>query len=231
MRIWNRLAIAALFCLLGSQVVVAQTTPPAGGTAPQAAATWPVARIALIDIGHIFRNHPTMKSEQEAVEALAKSYQEELTKKRQELIKQFEGLKQFKDDSAEFKAGEESLAKAEAELQLDTGRKEKELVEKRAEVFYRNYQQVQTMVKWLAEQQGIDMVLTFNREEMDPKSPATVQRGLAKSVMYHSGQLDLTDWVLNNLKQQAPAAPAASTAARPGAGAAGAGAAPGVRRQ
>ena len=227
MRIWNRLAVVALLTVLGSNAAVAQTTPAAGATAAPAATQWPVARVALIDIGHIFRNHPTMKSEQEAVEALAKGYQEELTKKRQELIKKFEGLKQFKDDSAEFKAGEESLAKSEAELQLDTGRKEKELVEKRAEVFYRNYQQVQSMVKWLAEQQGIDIVITFNREEMDPKSPATVQRGLAKSVMYHGGQLDLTDWVLNNLKQQAPAAPAASTAARPAA----APAAGAVRRQ
>jgi Skp family chaperone for outer membrane proteins len=136
-----------------------------GAAAPQAApaAAWPVARIALIDIGHIFRNHPTMKSEQEAVESLAKSYQEELTKKRQELVKQFEALKQFKDDSLEFKQGEEKLAEAEAALQLDMGRKEKELVEKRAEVFYKNYQQVHTMVKWLAESQGIDMVITFNR--------------------------------------------------------------------
>lgn len=223
MRVWNRFAVAALLCIVGSNAAVAQTAPaataaPQGGQAG-AAAQWPAARIALIDIGHIFRNHPTMKSEQEAVEALAKTYQEELTKKRQELLKQFEALKQFKDDSLEFKQGEEKLAEAEAALQLDTGRKEKELVEKRAEVFYRNYQQVYAMVKWLSESQGIDMVITFNREEMDPKSPATVQRGLAKSVMYHSGQADLTDWVLNNLKQQAPAAAAASTAARPAAAA------------
>jgi Skp family chaperone for outer membrane proteins len=230
-RIWNCFAVAAWVCLVGVSAMAQNGAPAAGGAAaPQAApaaAAWPVARIALIDIGHIFRNHPTMKSEQEAVESLAKSYQEELTKKRQELVKQFEALKQFKDDSLEFKQGEEKLAEAEAALQLDMGRKEKELVEKRAEVFYKNYQQVHTMVKWLAESQGIDMVITFNREEMDPKAPATVQRGLAKSVLYHSGNVDLTDWVLNNLKQQSAQAPAAQTAKAPAAAAG----ATGTRRQ
>jgi Skp family chaperone for outer membrane proteins len=81
-RIWNCFAVAAWVCLVGVSAMAQNGAPAAGGAAggaaaPQAApaAAWPVARIALIDIGHIFRNHPTMKSEQEAVESLAKSYQ------------------------------------------------------------------------------------------------------------------------------------------------------------
>ncbi len=207
MRIKNLLAIVALTFVglsLHTQLLSQQAATGATGT-----------RIAVVDVGFIVKNHPTIRQQQATIKDQVKTAQEELVKRRESLVKEAEQLKEFKEGSPQFNQLQERLANQEAQLKLDMVRKEKELDGIEATMAIQFYQELQTMIKSVAEHNQIDLVLRSNRDEPDLKQPATIQMALEKGVVYSKPTMDMTDLVLNMIKQQAPAAPAATGA--PGA--------------
>ena len=89
MRVWSLLTTLVIGNLLTASLAVAQA-PAAGGAA--AAPARPT--IALVDVGHILKNHPTMKTEIERIEASMKKADEEFAAKRDQIIKQMEQLRE-----------------------------------------------------------------------------------------------------------------------------------------
>ncbi len=221
MRVSNVLALVAVM-LLGS---ILGGTPILG----QQAASPQATRIAVIDVGFIVKNHPTIKTQQNAIRERVKAAQEELGKRRQNLITEAEKLKSFNEGTPEFNKLQEKLANEEAQLKLDTVRREKELDEEEAKMAIAFYQQLQTLISQVAEHNQIDLVLRSNREAPDLKQPATIQMALEKGVVYNRPQLDMTDLILQMIGQQAQAAPASSASTGPVMNAAAPGTAP-VRR-
>ncbi len=204
MRVKNLLAIAAL-TFVGSSL----STPL---LAQQPVANPTGTRIAVVDVGYIVKNHPTIRLQQTTIKDQVKAAQEELVKRREALVKEAEQLKEFKEGSPQFNQLQERLANQEAQLKLDMVRKEKELDGVEATMAITFYQELQTLIKSVAEHNQIDMVLRSNREEPDLKQPATIQMALEKGVVYSKPTMDMTDLILNMIKQQSPAAPAGPTA-------------------
>ncbi len=67
------------------------------------------------------------------------------------------------------------------------------------------------MTRAVAEANQFAVIVRYSRTEMDPTKPATVFQGLnMKDVVYHSPSIDLTDYVLGQIKAMTPAAPAAT---------------------
>ena len=204
MRVTNLLAVVALI-IVGSSINT-QLSAQQAGVAPAA------TRIAVVDVGYIVKNHPTIRQQQTTIKDQVKSAQEELVKRREALVKEAEQLKEFKEGSPQFNQLQERLANQEAQLKLDMVRKEKELDGVEATMAITFYQELQTLIKSVAEHNQIDLVLRSNREDPDLKQPATIQMALEKGVVYSKPTLDMTDLILNMIKQQSPAAPAAPTA-------------------
>ncbi len=199
MRVKNLLAITALTFAgssVGAPLSAQQTAAGATGT-----------RIAVVDVGFIVKNHPTIRQQQTTIKDQVKSAQDELVKRRESLVKEAEQLKEFKEGSPQFNQLQERLANQEAQLKLDMVRKEKELDGVEATMAITFYQELQTLIKSVAEHNQIDMVLRSNREEPDLKQPATIQMALEKGVVYNKPTMDMTDLILNMIKQQNPAAP------------------------
>ncbi|HAN97178.1 MAG TPA: hypothetical protein DCQ98_07000 [Planctomycetaceae bacterium] len=65
-----------------------------------------------------------------------------------------------------------------------------------------------------ADNNGINLVLKFNSEPIDPKDPKSILEGVNREVMYQAGR-DITDLIIGQVNggQAAPA-----TATRPTAG-------------
>ncbi len=93
----------------------------------QQAASPAGTRIAVVDVGFIVKNHPTIRQQQTAIKDQVKVTQEELVKRREALVKEAEKLKEFKEGSPQFNQIQEQLANQEAQLKLDMVRKEKEI--------------------------------------------------------------------------------------------------------
>ena len=208
MRVWSLLTTLVIGNLLTASLAVAQA-PAAGGAAAPARPT-----IALVDVGHILKNHPTMKTEIERIEASMKKADEEFAAKRDQIIKQMESLReQFTEGTPEYEAQEKKIAEADTNFRLELVKKRKEFDEARAGVIYKIYTDLNTLIKYYCDNTGATMVMRVNRETMDPKKPETIQMVLSQEVLYFQPSADITEWVLKGLNQQAGPQPNSPQAA------------------
>ncbi|MFO0924941.1 MAG: OmpH family outer membrane protein [Pirellulales bacterium] len=198
MRIRNTLAALALSCSFAG-LSLAQA--PAAGTAAA-----PATRVGVIDIGYIFDNHPTMKARMEAIDAEIKRAEDEINTRREAMMKEVEALRQYNENSPDFKKKEEALANEESKLKLDFVRREKQFQTDKAKVVYETYKQVEEMTKAVAAANQFALIMRYSRVEMDPAKPQTVQGGINKDVVYFDKNSDLTDFVLGQIRQMTPAA-------------------------
>ncbi len=188
----------------------------AAAPATQAAAPTQGTKIAVIDVGLIVKNHPTIKLQQQQIREQVKVAQEDLNKRRQAIVTEAEQLKMLNEGSPDFNKLQEKLTQQEAQLKLDSVRREKDLEDLEAKMALEFYTALQTLIAQLAEYNQIDLVLRANTEAPDLKQPATIQMALEKGVVFSRPQLDMTNIVLEQLKKQAAAAPAPAPTAGPG---------------
>ena len=209
MRVFSLLTTLVIGNMLAASIAVAQQ--PAAQTA---AATPARPTIALVDVGFILKNHPTMKSEIERIETDMKKADEEFAAKRDQIIKQMEALRQqFTEGTPDYERQEKSIAEADTNFRLELVKKRKEFDEARAGVIFKVYNDLNSLVKYYCENTGASLVMRVNRETMDPKKPETVQMVMAQEVLYFQPNADITDWVLQGLNQRAGAA--ATPSAKP----------------
>ena len=204
MRVKNLLAVAAVM------IVGSYSESPLSAQQPAAA-----TRIAVIDVGFIVKNHPTIKQQQTKIRDQVKAAQEDLVKRRENLVKDAEQLKDLKEGSPQFNQVQEKLAGQEAQLKLDMVRKEKELDGIEATMAIGFYKELQTLITSVAEHNQIDLVLRSNREEPNLNQPQSIQMALEKGVVYSKPTLDMTDLVLQMIQKQSPAAATTPTVGGP----------------
>lgn len=200
-----------------------QSAQPQQPQGPKTGAT----SVALVDVGFLLKNHPTMNAEMEKIKAEMQAAQDQIEARRKELLSQSEAIgKNLESSSPEFKQKQEELLNAESKLRVDFMGKEKEFAEKQAGVVYKSYKDITTAINSVADYYKFDLVLRFSKEqnEMDYKKPRTVDFGIQRDVVYQAPGMDLTDIVLYVLRNNVQATPAAvkpavpQTASRPGVG-------------
>lgn len=193
---------------------------------PQGPKTGPTS-VALVDVGFLLKNHPTMNAEMEKIKAEMQAAQDQIEARRKELLSQSEAIgKNLESSSPEFKQKQEELLNAESKLRVDFMGKEKEFAERQAGVVYKSYQDITTAISTVANHYKFDLVIRFSKEqnEMDYKKPRTVDFGIQRDVVYQAPGMDVTDIALYVLKNNVQATPAAvkpavpQTAGRPGLG-------------
>lgn len=198
MRVWSLLTTLVIGNILTASVAVAQQ-PAAAATAAPARPT-----IALVDVGYVLKNHPTMKAEIERIEADMKKADEEFAGKRDAIIKQMENMRQqFTEGTPDYEKQEKMIAEADTNFRLELVKKRKEFDEARAGVIYKIYNDLNMLIKYYCETTGASLVMRVSRETMDPKKPESVQMVLSQEVLYFQPSADITDWVLQGLNQRA----------------------------
>lgn len=171
--------------------------------------------IALVDVGYILKQHPTMNTNMEAIKAEMTQAQEDIETRRKSLLAETEMVgKNYNQDSPEFKQKQETLISQESKLRVDFMGKEKEFAEKQAGVIFNSYQSINQAISVVAKHYQYDLVLRYSREqnEMDPKKPQSVNFGIQRDVLFLNPQVDVTELVLNVLKSNVGASAPAPTA-------------------
>ncbi|MGN6544116.1 MAG: OmpH family outer membrane protein, partial [Aureliella sp.] len=152
-------------------------TAQAQGTAQQAGATPAASQqrtppIAVIDLGYILRNHPTMKQQIEGIKAQTEAEGAKFEQKRQAILKQMEELREnYTEGTPDYMAKEKAIAEADTQFRLEVVRKNKEFDEARAQIFFEVHRQVTHIVKFYCEHTDAAVVLKVAREQPDPKKP------------------------------------------------------------
>ncbi len=186
-----------------------------GAGAQAAAAARRQVPVAVIDLGYILKNHPTMKQEIERIKAQTEQVGAEFEKKRQGILKMMEELKvNYTEGTPDYMKMEQEIASQDTSFRLEVVRKNKEFEDARAQIFLQVHKEVAFYVKYYCDASGTFVVLKVAREKPDAKKPETIEIAMGQEVFYYqdAADVDITDWVLQQLK-----ANSANTAARPGA--------------
>jgi Skp family chaperone for outer membrane proteins len=204
-RIWNLLA-AVLVAGLTGDALMAQNA----ANANQPAQARPVV---VVDVGYILKNHPTMKSEMESIQASMDAADKEMATKRDAIVKQLEQLReQYTEGTPDYDRAEKAIAEKDTAFRLELIKKRKEFETAQANVLYKVYSEMNYYLAYFSKQLGTQLVMRVNREKMDPKKPETIQLVMSQDIIYYSEEIDITNWLLNALKERA-----AQSAANPGA--------------
>ncbi len=197
MRVWSLIATIVLGSFTGS--VVAQEAQSSG--AGQAAARPPVA---VIDVGYLLKNHPTMKAEIESIESRMAAADKSMSEKRDAILKQMEQLREkYTEGTPDYEREEKAIASKDTEFRLELVKMRKEFDSSRANVLVKVYGEITHWVKYLSDNMGIQLVMRITREQMDPGKPETVQMVMSQDVLYYNSAVDYTDWVLKALQNEA----------------------------
>jgi Skp family chaperone for outer membrane proteins len=208
-RVWSLIATIVLGSLTGS--VWAQEGQQAASG--QAAARPPVA---VIDVGFLLKNHPTMKAEIEAIETRMAAADKSMSDKRDAILKQMEQLREkYTEGTPDYEREEKAIAAKDTEFRLELVKMRKEFDSSRANVLVKVYSEITHWVKYLSDNMGVQLVMRITREQMDPSKPETVQMVMSQDVLYYNATIDYTDWILKALQSEA----AKTANARPAAGA------------
>ncbi len=199
MRVWSLIATIVLGSFTGS--VVAQEAQSAA-TGGQAAAARPP--VAVIDVGFLLKNHPTMKAEIESIETRMAAADKEMSDKRDAILKQMEQLREkYTEGTPEYEREEKAIAAQDTEFRLQLVKMRKEFDSSRANVLVKVYSEITHWVKYLSDNMGVQLVMRITREQMDPSKPETVQMVMSQDVLYYNPAVDYTDWVLKALQNEA----------------------------
>lgn len=216
MRLRISLATIAMMGICSANAI-AQAPAAAGNTPPSQPPKTGATSVALVDVGYIIKNHPSLNAEMERLNGEVKAAQDQIEQRRTALLAESEKVAgSFDQNHPDFKAKQEQLLNQESKLRVDFLGQEKEFAEKRATVMAKSYTDVTAAINTVAEAYKFDLVLRYSKEqnEMDPKKPQTVSFGVQRDVLFQSPGLDVTDYVLFVLKSRVPASTPASPAAR-----------------
>ena len=157
--------------------------------------------VVVIDINYIFKNHLLFKSKMDDIKQEIEKFENYLRDQRTEITQQTEQLKGMPPGSAEYQQLEEQLASKHTKLQLETGRKRKDILEREAKVYYNAYQNIEQHVRDFAYANGIGLVLRFSSEQMDPTKRESVLQGVNRAVVFQDRK-DITAAILDQLNRR-----------------------------
>jgi Skp family chaperone for outer membrane proteins len=162
--------------------------------------------VAVIDIAYIFKNHIRFNAQMKQLESEAQEFQGWMAEQEKALQAMKEGLKEFKPGTPEFQKAEETLANKGTAYQLEVRRRQQEVLQREASIYYDAYADLEKTVALVAQRNKIGIVLKFNREPIKRDDRNSVMQGLNRPVVYHYG-LDITNFILSevNKGQTAPA--------------------------
>lgn len=163
-------------------------------------------RVAIVDIGQIFKGHPQFSKQLEMLKGQADQFKAASIAAQQTLVVQAEELKGYRPDSPEYQALESKLAQESAAMEVQQRNKMRDLMLVEAKLHYDTYQQVNGLVEQYCDAQQIQLVLRYNNEQMDPKNPASVMQRVNSSVIFHNPNNDITQAIIRQLGGQASSA-------------------------
>ena len=156
-------------------------------------------KVAIVDVGAIFKQHTLFAGQLEALKAQADGFKAEALKAQQSLAQSAQALQLLKPDSDDYRAKQTELAQKAAALQVEQNGLMQKLMEKEAMLHFETYQQVNALISQYCDDRGIQLVLRYNKQEMDLDNPGSVMQRVNSSVIYHDPGNDITQAIVGQL--------------------------------
>jgi Skp family chaperone for outer membrane proteins len=175
----------------------------------------PGTRVALIDVGKIFKNHARFNAAMEQMKQDVAAAEAEMKAKREEITKLGTALQDYNKGSPDYKAREEDLTRRQTELTLQLQRQKNDFVQREAQLYNNVYQEILERTDYFCRQAAIDVVLRFSGEKPDVNQPQSVLGFINRPVVWYATDLDITQRILDDLNRSATPATANRASAAP----------------
>lgn len=226
MRIYNRYSVsllAVLAVVAFTSASVAQQRSPSNralGQRPVRSANLPNrpqspapaapansgSRIAVIDISYVFKNHNRFKQSMEDMKTDVEAFEAHLKQSGAQMQKLQTQLREYAPGTPDYKRVQEQIAQFQARVQADTQLKRTEFLQREAKIYYNVYKEIVDEVNYFAQSHGIELVVRFNSEPIDPENRKSVLEGVNRTVVFQR-HLNITFNILERLNGPAPQSP------------------------
>lgn len=184
------------------------------GLAASPAAAQTGTNVAVIDIPYIFKNFTRFKQAIDDIKKDIDGYKEYVNEQQKLLRAETDKLELYKAGTKEYKDVEESIAKLKMGVQLESAKRQRDFMEREAQVYFNAYHEVEAAVADFATRNRIGLVLRYNGEEMDPTQRDSIMQGINRMIVYQN-RLNITEIILEQLERGTPPTPAVPAATRP----------------
>ena len=158
-------------------------------------------KVALCDVGMIFKNHPEFTASLASLKQQADQFKAAANQVQQQLLQKAEILKQYEPGSDEFNQAETKLAQESAAIEVEQRDAMRKLMQNEAQLHYDTYVEVTDVIAEYCQQQGIQLVLRYNSETMQPNNPQAIMQTVNGSVIYHQPQKNITPIIIQRIAQ------------------------------
>lgn len=172
---------------------------------PAAAGTRISAQVAVIDLLHLFENHPSFQDQKAQMDRAKEMEEKKLIQMRDNLKAKAEKLKEFKPGTTEYGQLESELAQEDAKLQVEVKKANQKFITYEGKMYFSTYQQVLEDVEAYCSQRGIVLVLRYTGKQVNPDNPEDIMKEMNEQVIYYNQAVDITPDILAQIKSRHPA--------------------------
>ena len=155
--------------------------------------------VAIVDVGMVFKNHPTFPRELEALRAEAEQFQKDAVQLQQQMVAKSEKLQMWTPDSEDYKNFETKLAQELATLEVQQRSKMRSLMVREAQLHFQTYQQVKKVVNEYCAAKNIRLVLRHTDQETNVDNPKSVMARVNTNLVYYGPDIDITNEIIRQI--------------------------------
>lgn len=157
------------------------------------------SNVAIVDVGKVFKSHPTFPQKLEQLKGEAEQFQLNSVQLQQQMLEKSENLTTLDPNSEEHKAYETKLAQELATLEVEQRNQMRALMVREAQLHFETYQQVKSVIDAYCESQSVRLVLRHSELELDIDNPNSVMAKVNSNIVYHAPGRDITNDVIRQI--------------------------------
>ena len=160
-------------------------------------------KIGIVDISGVFEKYEKRTDLDQGLKDLEKELQDEINKKRKEMIDLNEETQLLDLGSETRRKNEDMLERKNVELEGYAKFAERQLLKRNKTFFEQIYGEVVKMVEEIGESEGYDLIIKKEEPELNSGQIADLQFKIGiRTVLYHSKAVDITSIVTEHLNSE-----------------------------
>ncbi|MDE0935296.1 MAG: OmpH family outer membrane protein [Mariniblastus sp.] len=175
-------------------------TQPFTGSVAQAQDT---GIVAILDVAAVFKRNLEFNTQMELIKKDAERLKVQITDQQKVIQAKAQEISALPNGTDRFQQ-EAALEQQQTQLKTQARQAETNLLNREAQIYYVTYQKLQSVVKAVAEANGIVLVLRFDSSHVDGNNRPEVIKAVNRSVVYNN-QLDLTNMITEQMGPQVAA--------------------------
>ena len=156
--------------------------------------------VAILDVAAVFQKNLEFNTQMQEIKNAANDLKKQITAQQQAIQQRAVEINAMESGPDRFEQ-EAALEQQQAQLKTQARQAETNLLNREAQIYYVTYQKLQSVVKAVADANGIALVLRFDNSPVNGNVRPEVIKAVNRSVVYND-HLDLTAIVTQQMGPQ-----------------------------